>query len=469
MSKPVLVLALARPTFDVPFAEDMARRAFAAIDRTGVPVSGPRGLLFDAEAVRAAIGGLKPEDISGILLLQTTFTDAAMTVEIARAFAGLPLAIWAFPEARSGGRLRLNAFCGLNLAAHALQRAGIQHGWLYAAPEASHIVEFLRHLAVPTLVRRSRHRLARPLGEEVRGEAEQIEARVSGRRIGLVGEHPAGFDTCRFEPEAVRTLAGIAVEPISLGEAFERARAVPDAETARRASAIAADYAGLAAVDQGQLRKSLALHAALEDLTKERSLDALAVRCWPETFTEYGCAVCGPMGMLTEAGTPCACEADVYGALTAMVMQEAAGSPAWLVDIVDMDTASDTAVLWHCGSAPLSMRDPETPALAQIHSNRKMPLLAEFALKPGPITLARISQARNAPMMVIGTGEVKRAPKSFTGTSAVVSLKGGIAPALATLIDEGLEHHVAITYGDQRDLLEAWAGLKGLPVLDLTA
>lgn len=472
LTKPILTLALARPTFDVPYAEDMAARAFAALDRAGLPMTGPRALLFDAAAAREAVHSVEAGSIAGILLLQVTFTDAAMTIEIAKAFRDIPLSIWAFPEPRAGGRLRLNAFCGLNLAAHALQRAGFAHGWLYAAPDASHIGEFLHDLATSNLApmrsRLSRARPARPLADHVRAEAERIEARITGRRIGLIGEHPPGFETCRYEPEALEALAGVAVEPITLDETFARGRAIAPAEREARRTKAARDYAGLAGVNQDQLGRSLALHAALEALVAEKSLDALAVRCWPETFTEYGCAVCGPMGMLTETGTPCACEADVYGALTAMVLQEAAAEPAWLVDIVDMDTGDDTGVIWHCGSAPLSMKPASFPAEAQIHSNRKMALLAQFPLKPGRITLARISQARNRPVMVIGIGEVKSAPMSFTGTSGVISLKGGIAPALATLIDEGLEHHLAIAYGEHRDVLEAWAGRKGLPVLDLT-
>ncbi len=75
-------------------------------------------------------------------------------------------------------------------------------------------------------------------------------------------------------------------------------------------------------------------------------------------FTEYGCAICGPMGMMNQAGTPAACEADVYGAVTALMLQEIAGEPSWLVDIVDMDAQENTSVFWHCGSAPEAMRDP---------------------------------------------------------------------------------------------------------------
>lgn len=467
--KPVLTLALARPTFDVPYAEDMAARAFAALDAAGIATTGPRTLLFDADAVRAAIGTVSPETISGILLLQVTFTDASMTVEIAKEFPGTSLSLWAFPEPRLGGRLRLNAFCGLNLAAHALGRAGVSHGWLYAEPGASHISDFLNNLSAPSAARRSRARLPRPLGEDAGRAAERIDAAITNRRIGLIGDHPVGFDTCRYDADALQALTGTTIEPVTLTDTFAAARAVPSDVTSRRYAAVRDTYAGIEAVDRGQLDKSLALHAALETMTADKALDALAVRCWPETFTEYGCAVCAPMGMLTEAGTPCACEADVLGALSAMLLQAAAGAPAWLVDIVDMDTAGNSAVLWHCGSAPLSMRDPEAPAEAQIHSNRKMPLLAQFPLKPGAITLARLSQARNRTVLVLGSGTIERAPMSFTGTSGVITLKGGIGAALSTLIDEALEHHVAIVYGDHRDALEAWAARKGLPVLDLTA
>ncbi|MBL8590615.1 MAG: hypothetical protein JNK46_18920 [Methylobacteriaceae bacterium] len=467
--KPVLVLALARPTFDIPYAEECAAAAFRAIDAAGLATVGPRGLLFDADAARAAIAAIDAQDIAAVLILQTTFTDAQTTVEIARRFAGVPLALWAFPEPRSGGRLRLNAFCGLNLAAHALGRAGLAHAWLHGAPDDDGLAGFLAGLGRPASAPATRLRPARPGDAGAQGGAEALEAKLANRRIGLVGEHPAGFDTCRYDAGVLAGLGGVAVAPIGLGETFARARAVPDSETETRRRAATTQYRGLGDVDQAQLGRSLALHAALEAIRDERKLDALAVRCWPETFTEYGCAVCGPMGMMTEAGTPCACEADVHGALTALMMQEAAGAPAWLVDIVDMDAHDDTGVLWHCGSAPLSMADPEHPAEAQIHSNRRMPLLAQFPLKPGRITLARLSQARNGLFLALGAGDVRRAPMAFTGTSAVVALDGGVGAARERLIDEALEHHVAIVYGDHRGVLESWAARKGLPVLDLTA
>ncbi|MBN8534077.1 MAG: hypothetical protein J0L51_08290 [Rhizobiales bacterium] len=466
--KPVLTLALARPTFDVPFAQDYAARAFATLDSAEFTSVGPRELLFDAAAARDAIAAIAPDSISAVLLLQVTFTDASMTVEIARAFPGVPLGIWAFPEPRAGGRLRLNSFCGLNLAAHALGRAGIAHGALYAATDATDIAQNLRRLT--TAISMPSARLRKPkTSPAIAAQAEALAGKLFGARIGLVGEHPGGFDTCRFEPSRLADLADATVEAIPLSEMFTRAGAVDSARTASRLAEARATYAGLDDLDGEQLRKSLTLHAALAEMKSEKSLDAFAVRCWPETFTEYGCAICGPMGMMGEAGTPCACEADVMGALTTLLLSETAGEPGWLVDIVDMDEASETGVFWHCGSAPLSMRDPHVAARAQIHSNRKMPLLAEFTLKPGRITIARLTQARNGLALVLGAGDVISAPMAFTGTSATVRFDGGVAKARDVLIGEMLEHHVAMVYGDHRAVLEGWAAIKGLPVIDLTS
>jgi L-fucose isomerase-like protein len=468
MMKPVLVLPLGRPTFDVPLAEQYAGAAFARLDEEGLATTGPRNLLFDAAAAREAIAAIAPAEIAGILLLQVTFTDASMTVEIARAFPGLPLAIWAFPEPRAGGRLRLNSYCGLNLAAHALGRAGIPHGWLYGPPETAGIVPRLREALAVSGMPVSQARPAQQRGTSPDAVAA-LDAALANRTIGLVGDHPAGFDTCRYEPERVASLLGGGrVKPLPLGDLFTEARAADDASLEAGLADVRATYAGSDAVDQPQLRKSLQLLDGLRALKAGHGLDAFAVRCWPETFTEFGCAICGPMGIMTEAGTPCACEADVMGALTTMLVNAAAGQPGWLVDIVDMDGASDTGVFWHCGSAPLSMRDPEGEVRAQIHSNRKMPLLAEFTLKPGRITMARLTQTRNGLALVLGSGDILRAPMSFTGTSAVVRFDGGAEQAGARLIGEMLEHHVAFAYGEFRDVLEDWAFARGLPVIDLT-
>ena len=460
------LLALARATFDVPYAEEMAAKAIASLRAAGHTLVGATHLLFDAEQTRAALAALDGQPIDMLLVLQVTFTDAVMTKEIA-AHVGKPLTIWAFPEPRAGGRLRLNSFCGMNLAAHALGRARHPMHWIHAAPDDSAALARLDDIAAGRVAPTPP---ARPTNTDVAPaqEGQEMLGALRGATIGLIGEHPAGFDTCSYDAASLSALAGVEVETMPLSMLFAHAetqRNIPGVVDHWREEASA--LGGLDTLVPAELEKSLSIGAALDEIADDRGLAAFAVRCWPETFTEYGCAACGPMGMMTEMGIPCACEADLYGALTSLMLNTASGDVSWLVDIVDMDGESDTAVFWHCGSAPLSMADPHVEPVAQIHSNRKMALLQEFPLKPGRITVCRITQAHNNVRMVLAGAEAIRAPKSFTGTSGVVRFDRNAGEVAAAMMDIGLEHHVAMVYGEHRPALRALAKALKIDVVDL--
>ncbi|MBM4234506.1 MAG: hypothetical protein FJ160_10040 [Gammaproteobacteria bacterium] len=469
------VAALARPTFDVPFAEDMKNRALAALEAAGIRTVGPRTLLFDRDAAERAIAAINaagPIDL--LLILQVTFTDATMTVKLARE-ARTPLAIWAVPEPRIGGRLRLNAYCGLNLAAHALGRAGVAHGSLYADPSAPLLADSLRALArsysLPASSLQASVSALADFDVDRRSSAEQSAERVLGgladSRITVVGKHPDGFDTCEFDPELLARLARIKVDHVTLNELFDRARATDAGRVAAVKDRAEMQVAGLREVDPEQLDRSFRVFCALEDVQRDTGARGLAVRCWPEMFTEYGCAACGPMAMMNQKKVPSACEADVNGSVTQLILQELAGEPAWMADLVDITAADDTAVLWHCGLAPLSMCDPEFKPEATIHTNRRMPLLHQFPIKPGRITLARLSRSRNELKLVIAGAEVVRAPIAFTGCSGTVRFDRSAAEVSARILDEALEHHFALAYGDYRDAMRALAARWNVPVLEL--
>ena len=500
----VAVLALGRPTFDVPFAETMLADAWALLKSSGATILGEPRLLMDGEAVRDALDVLATEAPSAVLVLQITFTDAAASVRIAERFGNLPIAIWAMPEPREGGRLRLNAFCGLNLAAHALGLMDRVPGVLYAAPTPDAI------LAVRELIAGSRVPRVPPIGPaEVAGvspEAARASNAIHGARIGRIGEHPEGFHTCAYDARRLDALARVHVEPIALDDAFAAARAVPN-EMVEDAREIAQNDCGdLGALDPGELDASLRLYGALTQLRSTGGFDAFAVRCWPECFTEHGGAMCGPVSMMGERGVPCACEADVYGALSSLLMQSLSDAPAFLVDLVDLDAADGTGVVWHCGQAPISMStgargptsagaegptdagapgptsaanaasggageatgsDMRPRAAPTVHTNRRMALLYEFALRPGRVTLARISQARGRHQMVITGAEMLERPMAFTGTSGVLRFDTPIAGVLEGLIGAGVEHHLALAYGDHRQHCREVAAELGLPVLSL--
>ena len=457
------ILPLCRPTFDVEYARERLEDVLRAVRSAQCSIVGSPQLLLDNDAAKSALDDLMAHGIDCLLVVQTTFTDAECIVSIAERWKR-EFAVWAVTEPRSGGRLRLNSFCGLNLASHALGLRNVEFNWIHA--DAGQLEACLIRNLLQTIRPAKRGNL-RVAAADASGRAAETIQSVRGARIGCIGRHPPGFDTCSHDDDVLHAIAEVAVEQIELPALFDAAAGVSDDQVNSARSLAGSLAGGLDEVDQSSLDQSLRLKPALEGLIKAKGLDALAVRCWPEMFTEHGGAVCGPVSMLGEERIPCACEADVYGALSQLILQEVASAPVFLADVVDFDASDDSCVVWHCGQAPMSMRNPNFQARATLHSNRKLPLLFEFPLKPGPVTMMRISKACNEHKMVLAAGEMLERPPSFSGTSGVVRFEQPAEIVRAGIIENRLEHHFAIAYGDHRRLLEGAAAELGLPLLEL--
>ena len=521
------ILPLARPTFDVPFAEERLAAMLAALEAPDREIAGPRALLLEADGADAAMAEVLGAAPDLVLVLQVTFTDAGFIARLAGT-TDLPIAIWAPPEPRLGGRLRLNALCGLNLASHALGRLGRRFSYLYAEPEQAG--EALHELltggrrvvprdgaatgirdrstslrgdskarapdsrlrgndgrgrsgmrradchsrfrgndgqaSVPSYPRRRESGGPCPNTDAATGAAQPDES-LGPMRIARIGAHPEGFDTCRYDPGTLVRRVGVEVDELDLETLFDTARALPEADVAPVRARVEAQLANLGDLDAGEVDRSLRLAGALARLRENGGYDGFAIRCWPETFTQYGGAVCGPVSMMGEARTPCACEADVHGAATLVLLQRLTGEAVFLVDLVDLDAGDDSGVVWHCGQAPVSMADPTAQMRGTVHTNRRQALLYEFPLKPGRVTFFRLSQAFNSPKVVVAGGEMLRRPLAFAGTSGVVRFDRPAQAILKDIMDSGMEHHMALAYGDHRERLESLAAALDLPLVEL--
>jgi len=450
----IAFVPLARTTFDIPLASQMTQNARDCLQAAGMTLVGPDELITDLAGAQAAGQALAHEAIDLLVVFQASFADSTMVTTLAEAQAAAacpaPLFLWAVPEPCTGGRLRLNSLCGINLAGHALTLRRQRYAYAYTAPDDAATLAQIRSLAAAGMVRR----------------------RLQSARLGVVGEHPAGMDSCHLDAPLLKAHLGLEVQQIALAEVFERARLVPQPQITAVRAILDTRLDNLAELEQKPLAGTLSVYMALKEIAAERQLDGLAVRCWPEFFTEMGCAGCGAMSMLSDgldlaAPIPCSCEADINGTVTQLILQWLADAPAFGTDIVAMDFDQDVVALWHCGLAPLCMADPDIQAQGGIHSNRKLPLVFEFPLKPGPITLARLSQASGDLRLVLGQGEMLALPRPFSGTSGSLRLQRPARQFFDRLMQEGLEHHVSLVYGAYLPALQALAGLLDLPTLVL--
>lgn len=443
----VAFLPIVRSTFDVPFAEQMIDDARQSLVKAGfslLEASQPIQNLDAAQQVARDFSSLNPDLV---VVFQATFADSTMIVEIAQAIDA-PIFLWAVPEPWTGGRLRLNSLCGINLAGHALTLRRIPYAYAYASPQDVQTVQKIFDLA----------------------QASSLSRRLKAARFGVIGEHPPGMDSCHLDESKLKEVLGVQIERIPLEDVFARARAIPQSTIEQTQTLLSAQLDNLDTLPQVSLKGTLSVYNALKEIVIERKLDGLAVRCWPEFFTEMGCAACGAMSMLSDgfgqiSPIPCSCEADINGTITQFILQTLSDAPAFGTDMVGVEQETDQVALWHCGLAPMTMANPKVRAQGGLHSNRGLPLVMDFPLKPGEVTFARLSQATGTLRLVLGKGEMLGLPKPFSGTSGIMRLNLPAQRFLDLLMSEGLEHHISLVYGDYINALETFAELVAIPTL----
>lgn len=456
------VIAVGRPTFDLDFGAAHVEDAWSVLGALDIEVAGDRNIVVDD--IDEAIDSIGLSDV--VVVLQATFTDSSLAGRIVER-TSRPVLVWSFPEERTGGRLRLNSLCGANLAAYLLRRRGDRAQFVHVDPTeatAGQVVgDALTRLVAPASATATSGRGTAVMTRRGRHD-DQV---LAGLRIGVVGDPPIGFEPCVGDAAELLRSTGIAVDRIPLDDLFTAADGVDEAARAAISWRIHSTMTVEDDVARAGIEESIGLFGGLSELAARHGWSALATRCWPECMTEYGAAACTPMAMLTEDGVPSVCEADMYGAATALVLSQVGGSDPFVADLVDADPRDDTSVVWHCGVAPISIADPRSVPVGITHPNRHRALANQFALRPGRVTLARLSQASGQISMVIGSGRVLDRPRPFIGTCGVLRWDRSINEVLRTVFDRGLEHHIGLVYGDHRERLEELAAAWDLPVVIL--
>ncbi len=454
-------LALARETFDVEYAESKFKIAKSLLLSLSPDAIGYENLITNDEDADSALSFFNSNDFEKIFLFQTTFTDAKFLLNFAKSIQK-PICIVSFPEPRTGGRLRLNSICGLNLAMHSLIKNDITPDFvIMEEDDKANEMSFSNFIESQNESKKIAWDIA-----TIANINADFDYSIDKQTIGIIGTRPEGFDTCDYDSNEVTSKLNVSLVDLELEDLFDEAKDIEVETIVKTKSTVSSYLAGTEELVQEEFDKSLSIFHGLENLKDKHNLDAFAIRCWPETFTEYGCASCGPMAMMNEKKVSCACEADVLGGISCNILNQMNNNPSLLVDIVDVDKSDNSLVFWHCGLAPISMAKEGT-ARSGIHSNRKKPLLHDFSLKEGEITIFRVSKARGRLQFFVMKGQVLDRPNSFSGTSGVINLGENSAHKLEQMFKGGLEHHVAFTYGDISDKLIHFGQQMDIPTYTL--
>lgn len=467
--KSCTLIALARPTFQVDAAQKFFDQARALLEGLGVTVNGPTNLVMTAEDTESAKANLRSdEDL--YILLNASFSDASPAVSLLADVKGNVL-LWSVREfGNVGDRLLLNSMCGSNLASHALRTAGKSTVHIHGNPDEAEIKESLRDALSGKLPNIGEP--ARVHGDKAESDkVDQALASLKGKKIGAIGDAPTGFTPCNYDAGILQQYFGLEVINKSIPEIFADIAAVSlDEESAEYKNACEAQPS-LMNVPEKEARVNASTRVALQEWIGANKLSAIAMRCWPEFAVDLGACPCGAMGRTATSGTPAACERDVYGAVTMMLLEALGSGTNYLVDTVDLDENEGIIRIWHCGSASTELAVDPKNATQYIHCNRKLGVAGNFPLKTGPVVLVRldsdIDPANKSKLrLVMTSGESLSAPNRFQGNTATVRTSAPARQLVNGLIQNGFPHHTVVSWRDIRPEVRRMAERLAIPLTE---
>ena len=375
------------------------------------------------------------DEIDGVLVTLPNFGDERAIANTLRwADLDVPVLIHAFPDTvtRMGIQHRRDSFCGKMSACNNLRQYGIKYSLtsLHTVdPESTDFAADLARFASVCRITRS----------------------VRGARLGQIGARPAAFNTVRYS-EKLLERSGITVETLDLSELLGWIHRMgnDDAPVRTKLDQIGA-YTTVDGVPRESLVKIAKLGVALDRYIEDRALDATAIQCWTALEEFYGVVPCTAMSMMSDGLMASACEADIAGVLSMFVLQEAAASPAALLDWNNnFGDHPDKGVVFHCSNLPKSFFTSQRMDYQEIiagtvgRENTYGTIVGRIA--PGPFTYARVStdDVRGEISAYVGEGDFTDDVMLSFGGYGVFQVPR-LQKLLAYICDNGFEHHVAAT------------------------
>ncbi|MBQ9458686.1 MAG: fucose isomerase [Oscillospiraceae bacterium] len=429
------------PTFHLETAQELFDRSAAALRAVDEGFVRPDRMLLTLDDLRAYLDGVSP----GLIVFQNlTFANAAYMAEVLRRF-DCPVLLWTLREpAGGGGRLRLNSLTGAYSAANTLRAFRRRFVYAYGAPEEERAVSALRAAV----------------------GAARVKSAMRSLRLAAVGHTPQGFGFGRALDSELMSVFGVELESIEARELIEKAKSFTGEECAAYLRRSEDATRGFDATPEKNRLDHARLYKAYAEYVRSHGVGALASRCWPDFFTDFGTPVCAVLSLLNDEGVAAACEADVYGALSMWVGMQLSGKGVFFGDPVALDEDESTITFWHCGAAACSLARADTGAAVGVHPNRRIGPVMDFGCEAfGGATIFRIGREPDGGFrFFIAEGEALDMPKQYAGTSIVVRTGISSRAIVEDSVRKGFEPHFAVIRGRWGETLEALAAFFGFEV-----
>lgn len=366
------------------------------VDFVNIDSINEEGLLVHREDAKKAVTLFKEKKVDAVFSPHVNFGTEEVVVQVAKE-VGKPFLLWG-PRDESplpdGLHLR-DTQCGLFATSNVLRKYGVP--FTYIVNSRVNSVVFER--GVKNFV-----------------AAARVVKSFMGARIGQISTRPGNFYSVIMNEQELLSRWGIEMVPITLLKVEQGVNNL--IKTDKRVKEEAESIRGkitLKNIDDDALLRMAALKLFMMDWAKEEELSAIAIRCHEDLPDTMGFYSCFANGELTGMGIPVACETDIHGAISSVLLQNATNidTPIFFADLTIRHPENNNAeLLWHCGNFPHKLCKDCSSAYIGGHCNivPHLPGTGNFEIKSGNITVARFDGMNGEYSLLMGHGKSTTGP-----------------------------------------------------------
>ena len=438
----LLVLRRQRPGFDPQWGKQMEDAARGRLKALGGDIVEPAVGVVDDPTLRAAIATFSAEACGAVIVLQPNMGDVRLIPTLAQQWDGA-IVLWATPERLDTDRVSSCSLVGAHAAAALLRQFQRPFEIAYSDPRDAGQTQLEQSIRIATAA-----------------------AQLCRSKIGLVGQHAPGFINMHVDPATLMQQLGVHLHHIGLAEMMTLMQSLDAADVERDVQQALALPIDRGEVTDEQLAVDSRFYLATRRLMDDLTLDAIAVRCWPEMPNQIGQWPYLAMARLTTEGRVIALEGDADGATTGLMLKLLGLGPGYISDWLEHSGRNIT--LWHPGHAPLWLTQLDGsgrgPRLGR-HFNTNHPIVIDAALKPDyPITLCRLWRCDGQYRMTAMEAHTRPMNRPLSGATALAELVDRDADDwFQQLCHAGMPHHITVVEGHQAKLLSRLARHLNLP------
>ncbi len=442
----LLIIGRKRPGFDLDWAKQIEAEVFTTLESLGLGAV-TKGRAVDDPSLREVLVSLRAAGVNTLVVVQPTIGDGRLAPLIGQLW-NLPVVLWATPERPGASKVTACGLVGAHLFASILRQQQRPFEIVYGPTEDA------ATKAALTVAARLVH----------------TAVALRSAKAGLVEQHVPGFINLHVDPARLSSQLGVQLQHFSLKVYIDTLVAVDTAKVREHVEAVKAlALPAEEGIGDKELETDARQYLAMGAMMHDNSLDALAVRCWPELPELVGQWPYLAMARLVSEHRAVALEGDVDGAICGLISETLGMGPAFITDWLAHDEHSITA--WHPGMAPLQLCEDKgragAPRLSR-HFNNGKPLCVDAQLRPDmDVTLFRLWSCDGRYHLTACDARTEALAQPLAGNSVLVKLSDRSVPRwFDDLCHAGMAHHLSIAEGHHADKLRRLARLMGITLVN---